>query len=533
MTLKNYITIFILLSCFSIFSQKDNSVLFTVDNEPVYTSEFLRVYSKNLDIVADENQKGIKNYLDLFINYKLKIKQAYDLKYDTINSYKTELASYKKQLMDPFMRDESVLDNLVKEAYSRSLSEINASHILIKTNSKNPSDTLTSYNKIIDARYKIVAGEEFVTVAKEYSQDPSAQRNGGNLGYFSAFSMVYPFEEAAYNTKVGEVSMPFKTRFGYHILQVHDKRDARGEVEAAHIMIKGDSEDGIAKINNVYLKLKKGEDFGMLAETLSEDTYTAKKKGNLGRFGSGKMVKEFEDNSFSLKNIEDISKPFKTKFGWHIIKLINKYPVESFDKVKGEITEKVKRGNRSKSIDYSIVHKIKRESKININQKALKAFKKDNWKEKKKKFIKNLMTINDEKVNQKELFDYLDGKKLSSKKFEEFKESKMLEFYVNDIETNNQDFKNTYQEYREGLLLFEVLQRKIWDKSKDTLGIQNYYDAHSKNYIKEGEAQKLEDIKGKVVNDYQEFLEAEWIDELKSSYKVKLNEETLKKVMKK
>jgi peptidyl-prolyl cis-trans isomerase SurA len=540
MTFKNYIILFIALSFFNLHSQSNDSVLFTIDNEPVFTSEFLRVYSKNLDIVTDENQKDIKNYLDLFINYKLKIRQAYDLKFDTIKSYQSELASYKKQLMEPYLRDDSVLNDLVKEAYDRSLVEINASHILINENFKKSQDTLPSYNKIIEARNKVAAGESFADVAKKYSEDPSARDskkgkgNSGNLGYFSAFGMVYPFESAAYNTAVNEVSHPFKTRFGYHIVQVHDKRAARGEVEAAHIMIKDNSEDGKVKIDEIYSKLVAGENFANLAKTLSEDSYTAKKNGSLGRFGSGRMVKEFEDNAFALANVGDYSKPFKTRFGWHIIKLLDKFPIESFDNIKDELTEKVKKGQRSQSIDYSIVHKLKKEYKIDFNQGSLKAFKKENWKEKKRKFIKNLMTINGEKINQKALFDYLDGKDLTEESLNSFKEDRILKHHIKDIENNNQKYKNTYQEYKEGLLLFEVLQSRIWEKSKDSLGVQNYYDANTKNYLLDnGKIQELNTIRGKVINDYQGFLEAEWIKELRSSYAIKMNEESVKSVIEK
>lgn len=540
MTFKNYINLFIALSFFNTFSQTKDSVLFTIDNEPVFTSEFLRVYSKNLDLVSDESQKDIKNYLDLFVNYKLKIKQAYDLKFDTIKSYQSELASYKKQLMEPYLRDDSILNDVVKEAYERSLIEINASHILINENFKNSQDTLASYNKIIDARNKIINGESFESIAKKYSEDPSARDsnrgkgNGGNLGYFSVFGMVYPFESAAYSTSVNEISQPFKTRFGYHIVKVLDKREARGEVEAAHIMIKDNSEDGKFKIDEIYSKLVEGEDFENLAKTISEDSYTAKKNGSLGRFGSGRMVKEFEDNAFALKNVGDYSKPFKTRFGWHIIKLVNKFPVESFDIVKVELTEKVKKGDRSKSIDYSIVHKLKRNYDIKVNEKSLKAFKKENWKDNKRKFIKNLMTIDGDKVNQKAFFDYLDGNEFTDKSFNSFKEIKILDHYKKNIENNNKDYKNTYQEYREGLLLFEVLQSKIWDKSKDSLGIQNYFSENTKDYLLDnGEIQELKTIKGKVINDYQEFLEAEWIKELHSLYAIRMNDETLKTVIEK
>lgn len=534
MTLKNYIILFITLSFFNVYAQVNDSVLFTIDDKPVFTSEFLRVYSKNLDIVTDESQKDIKNYLNLFINYKLKIKQAYDLKFDTIKSYQSELASYKKQLMEPYLRDDSILNDLVKEAYDHSLIEVNASHILIKESFKIPQDTLAAYNKIIEARNEIIQGAVFADVAKKYSQDPSAQKNGGNLGYFSAFNMVYPFETAAYTTVVNEVSQPFRTRFGYHILQVHDKRDARGEVEAAHIMIKGNSEESLTKISEIHSKLVNGDDFDNLAKILSEDTYTAKKSGSLGRFGSGRMVKEFEENAFSLTNAGDYSKPFKTRFGWHIIKLIAKFPIENFEEVKDGLVEKVKKGDRSKSVDYSIVHKLKKEYKIEYNGPALRDFKKKDWREKKKKFIKNLMTIDGEKINQKELLDYLEGTDLTSKSLNSFKEVKILEHFKKDIENNNQKFKNTHQEYREGLLLFEVLQSRIWDKSKDSVGIQNYYDTNAKNYLlDDGKPQELKTIRGKVINDYQEFLEVEWINELHSLYAIKINNEVLKTVIEK
>jgi len=420
---------------------------------------------------------------------------------------------------------------LVKEAYDRSKYEINASHILIKINPKE-ADTLANYNKIIEARNKIIGGEDFAKVAKEYSQDPSAQKNGGNLGYFTVFNMVYPFETAAYITKVGEVSMPFKTRFGYHIVKVNDKRLARGEVEAAHIMVKGNGEENKKIIDAIYLQLKNGADFAKLAKEKSEDTYTAKKGGNLGRFGSGRMIKEFEDVAFSLKNVGDYSKPFKTQYGWHVIKLINKYPIESFDKVKKKLTDKVKKDIRSKSVDFSIIHKLKKQYKIKVYQKALLAFKKKDWKEKKEKLVKTLMTIEGKKINQQKLVNYLKTKDLTNKLWNSFKDKEIMDYYTNTIETNSQDFKNTYQEYKEGLLLFEVLQKRIWDKSKDSLGIQNYYNNHKSAYLKEGKEQELDKVKGKVVSDYQEYLEKEWIKELRDIYTIKMNDKAIREVIK-
>jgi peptidyl-prolyl cis-trans isomerase SurA len=217
---------------------KKDKVLLTIENKPVYVSEFLRVYNKNKEVVSQENKKDINEYLDLFINYKLKLRQAYDLKLDTVPSYIKEFTKYKEQLIEPFLKDRNVTDNLVREAYDRMKQEVKASHILVKLDAHAlPKDTLKAYNKLIEAREKILKGADFEVVAKEYSEDPSAKKNGGDLGYFTAFSMVYRFENAAYTTNIGDISMPFKTNFGYHIVKVNDKRASKGEVKVAHIMV--------------------------------------------------------------------------------------------------------------------------------------------------------------------------------------------------------------------------------------------------------------------------------------------------------
>jgi len=238
MSLKKLIPVAFVLLTIQSYSQKKQEVLFTVDKEPVSTEEFLKVFNKNRDIVDEENKKTVEEYLELYINYKLKLKQAYQLQLDTVSSYKRELKNYKEQLIVPYLKDSKVTEFLIREAYDRMKNEVNASHILVLVKPKaTPNDTLKAYNKILKARAKVVSGTPFEEVAKEYSEDPSAKRNGGNLGYFNTFAMVYPFENAAYKNKVGDVSMPFKTSFGYHIVQVKDKRLSKGEVEVAHIMV--------------------------------------------------------------------------------------------------------------------------------------------------------------------------------------------------------------------------------------------------------------------------------------------------------
>ncbi len=621
MIFKKFLIALIALTCVSVSAQNENSILFSIDNNPIYTSEFLRVYNKNLNILTDETQKDIDNYLDLFINYKLKVTQAQDLGLDTIASYQSELLTYKKQLMEPYLRDDSAVDSLIKEAYDRSLYEVNASHILVKINPNNPTDTIVAYTKIIKARTEIIKGEEFEFVARKYSEDPSVESNGGALGFFTVFSMVYPFENAVYTTEEGEISQPFKTRFGYHIIKMNTKRKALGQVEAAHIMIKGGSLDSEIKINEIYAQLNQGEDFVFLAKTQSEDKYSAAREGSLGKFGSGKMVKEFEDVAFSLENVGDISKPFKTKYGWHIVKLLNKYPVKSYEEAKNAIAQKVKTGDRAKIVSNSVVNKLKNEYDIEINKDALQDFYVENWKENTTDFSKILMTINNEVINQQELVKFLKGNRLTANGFLVFENYQVMEYYKKHLEETNVEFANTYKEYKEGLLLFELLQSRIWDQSKDSLGVQNYFDNHKKNYVLverfEGDIavctdkksanivrkqfkkktnldsikkivntannvnvifnngtfekaneivpvsyeysvgvskvlvadnrfivinsatvlpkmqQELDEIRGKVISDYQEYLEKDWVEELRNSYTVELNEVEINSILNK
>ncbi len=621
MTFKNsFFFLFVILSI-HFYGQEKDQVLFTIEDDSFYVSEFLNVYNKNIEIVKDENQKDINNYLNLFINYKLKIKQAYELKLDTIETYQAELKTYRKQLIEPYLRDDSILENLVKETYKRSLTEINASHILVNVNDKSsPSDTLKAYNKITEARNKIVNGGDFKETANAYSDDPSVKKNDGNLGYFSAFDMVYPFESAAYNTSVNQISQPFRTRFGYHIVMINDIRKSLGEIEASHIMIKGDSIESVEKINSIYKKLNDGEDFYFLAKNVSEDPYSAKQKGSLGRFGTGKMVKEFEDVAFSLKEIGDYSKPFKSNFGWHIIRLDNKFPIESYDIVKENLTAKVRRGDRSNFINNSIVHKLKQQYVITIDQTLLEKLTL-NVNSIDKESSNALLTVQGKETTVKEFAQFLNNREFTKKIFESYKEKIILDYYKTNIDQENKEFASLYKEYKDGLLLFELMQKRIWEKSKDTIALEKFYNTTKVNYrsqdsikgtlvissdkktanlvkkkfkkktslkditsyintikksnviLKTGvfeinnellplkyklakgisdvyeengkfifvntneivlsSQQELNRIKGKVISDYQDYLEIEWIKDLKKTYAVNINDSILKSLINK
>ena len=361
---------YLLITCFFMvvktYSQNTQKVLFSINNEPVYSQEFLDIYKKNLNLIPDSESNSIESYLKLYVDFKLKVKEAKDLGLDTVSKFKNELNQYKNNLVLPYLKDEELTIKLVEEAYERLNKEVNVSHILLFLKPESSSaDTLKTYNRLLEARNFILKGDNFSEIAKKYSEDPSVLQNGGEIGYFTAFQMVYPFENVAFTTKVNEVSMPFKTKFGYHILKVNDIRNSKGEVEVAHIMLKNDNVNTKQRIDSIYEVLKNGKiNFFELAQKISEDKASAVKGGRLEKFGTGKMVEDFANVAFEMQLEGDISKPFKTQFGWHIIKLMKKYPIESYFDIQEKLIEQVKKDERSNLIGKSVIDKLFAQYKI-------------------------------------------------------------------------------------------------------------------------------------------------------------------------
>lgn len=521
------------------FSQKDEQLLMRIGDEKITVGEFKRVYEKNLDAIDNEDEKDVQKNIELFINYRLKVKEAYREKLDTLPSYKKEIETYRNQLSLPYLQDEEYINKLVKEAYFRTKNEIKAKHILVRTPSvATPEDTLAAFKKITSIREKILNGDDFEKIAVEFSEDPSAkgdssrEGNKGNLGYFSAFRMVFPFEEAAYKTNVGEVSLPFKTRFGYHILKVDSLRPSSGEVEVAHILIRDTSEKGEMLINEIYGKLQKDEQFKTLAKEYSEDESSKSQGGVLRKFGTGMMVKPFEDAAFSLTKEDTYTKPFKTDYGWHIVYLIKKHPVASFEELQPEILQKVRSDERAQLSKQAVIHKLEKKYTIEENQSAKGIFDHKNIKNISKDSLQNeLLKINERSIYQEKFVDFI--KKSSQKAifelYEDFKNQEILNYYKDNLEKAAPEFAATLQEYKDGLLLFELMQQKIWEKSsKDTLGLKSFFEENKLNY----KSNNLSEIKGEVMNDYQNFLEKNWIAEMRKNTIIAIENKTLKKLMK-
>ncbi len=492
---------------------KTDAVLMRIGTTKVTVLEFENVYHKNNTKEVAGDLKSLNDYLGLFVNFKLKVKEAEEMGLDTSKAFKEELGGYRKQLAQPYLTDKDVNEKLLKETYDRMKEEIRASHILVKiSETAFPKDTLEAYTKLLKIRARILKGEDFNKVAKEkgISDDPSSKDNGGDLGYFTALQMVYPFETAAYTTKVGDVSMPVRTRYGYHIIKVADRRKAQGEVLTAHIMVKTnpnmskeDSVNAITKITEIYNKLKGRAKFEELAQEFSDDKTSAKKGGELPWFGTGKMPVEFERVAYSITSKGDFSQPMRTKYGWHIIKLIDKKDLASFDDMKNELKGKVAKDSRSQAGRVSLIAKIKVEYKFKENLKTVDEFTKvidttlfeGHWEATKAATLKKPMfNFNDKLYTQHDFANYIvahqskrpktDVKVVVNQLYKTFVEESAVDYEEARLDQKYPEFKALMQEYRDGILLFELTDEKVWSKAvKDTIGSKAFYEKNKNNYM--------------------------------------------------
>ena len=644
-----FLGILFLIGWESFAQNKPKEILFTIDSKPFYTDEFIRIYNKNLDLVKDESQKDLNQYLELFVGYKLKVAKALKLGLENGEQYKNELKTYRAQLAKNYTTDSKVTKELVDEGYNRMLKEVNASHILIKCDEfALPQDTLVAYKKAVSIRDKAVSGEDFGLLAQSNSDDPSAKDNKGNLGFFTSFRMVYPFESAAYKTAVGQVSMPVRTRFGYHIIKVNDIRDNRGEISVAHIMIMN-AKDGEDKnkpkttIDDIYKKLQQGEKFEALAAQFSDDTSSKEKGGLLNRFGSGQLSSdEFENVAFGLTKENPLSAPFQTQYGWHIAKLIEKYPVKSYQDSKSDLEGKIAKDDRSRLITNSLNQKLIKKYAVKVNAKLLTEANneiKETYYEAKwevpsaiASFEKPLFSIEKTPVLASSYLTFVANQQKSGNKtkpisklkevlFENFKTDQLNQYFNANLENEFPEFAAIIDEYRDGLLLFDLMEKEIWQRSKtDTMGLKKFYESQKNkqlwktradvvilsstkadviqqakemmnkkidiqsikdklntketvnimstegvfeqdtpslpkevkmevgisDIVKQGdyyfirkinriipsEPKTLDESKGKVINDYQQFLEQNWVSDLKNEFKVSISQDVFEKVKK-
>ncbi len=489
--------------------EKKSLTLFTVNNNPVSTDEFLHLYRKNsLNRSEKTTEQAVKEYLDLLINFKLKIAEAHARGLDTTQKFNKEFKTYREELKRPYRAEPDALDKLTKDTYQRLTEEVKASHILIMVKpDSSPADTLKAYEKITQIRNRVLQDESFDKVAAEASEDPSAKYNFGNLGYFTAMQMVYPFEEAAYRTKPGEVSSIVRTQFGYHIIKVYDRQPARGEVEVSHILLRASSPDDNkvkGKIFDVYDQLKAGRIWDEVCKEYSEDASTKNNGGRLRPFGVGALasVPEFEAMAFTMKQPGDISDPFQSNIGWHIIRLEKKIPLMSFSEMEPALKRRLSRDERLQISKQALSDKRKRDYqfsenrsvKDNIFELADSSLIKGGWKFRGSEEIKTqtLFSIQNKPVSASTFIQYIEANQSSTNTkpstymkllYDGFVEEKVMIAEEEKLLREHPEFKNLLTEYQEGILLFDIMEKEVWNKaSEDTVGQRKYYEANKTNY---------------------------------------------------
>ena len=506
--------LFALLSVSTAFSQtqldkKNKSLtLFTVNKNSVTVDEFIYLYKKNhQDPQKDFTKEKIEEYLDLFVKFKLKVEEAKSRGLDTTKVFLKEFNGYKEELRKPYLPDAKIIDSLVKLTYNRMQEEINASHLLVALKpDASPADTLKAYTKISELREKALNGSEFGQLAAEFSDDPSAKMNKGSLGYFTAMQMVYAFESAAYSTRVGDVSPPVRSRFGYHIIKVFDRRPARGEVEVSHIMIRTGNAKENDKVKdtifNIYDQLQGGVNWDELCKQYSEDASTKDNGGKLRPFGTGAMsaVPEFERIAFNLQKPGEVSDPFQTQYGWHIMRLERKIPLPSFADMTASLKGRVARDERTELSKQALQAKLRKEYKFdeNVDVKAkLMALADSNlvqgkWKPVTADSKAIVFKVSNKGYSVKELLRYVQANQRSSTLspdkylellYQQYVDSVILGLVEQTISQQHPEYRYLLKEYYEGILLFDVMEKEVWSKaSQDSVGQQAYYEAQKKNY---------------------------------------------------
>lgn len=552
---------------FNTLSAQDQTVM-TINDRAIKKSEFEAVYKKNNGKEINNINKSVKEYVDLFSVFKSKVFEAESLGLDTLNSFKLELEGYRKQLAAPFLTDKNTNENLLIETYDRMKYEIRASHILARLDETDlPKDTLEAFTRINLIRnaimgnfpsaldisnydkllkntteiskklkvkdstlYKIKinpiknligfyknAEDKFQGIAIKTSDDPSVIENKGDLNYFTALDMVYPFESAAYNTKINEISQVIRTRFGYHIVKVYDKRNSRGEISVSHIMAKigkdatdQDKINAKIKIDEISAKLKSNQNFEELAKQFSDDKQSSEKGGLLAPIKGGRLAKSFEDAAFNLKANGDVSEPILTQYGWHIIKRMDLKNLPAFNDIKNEIKSKITRDSRSQMGKVALIAKIKKENNFKENLKFRDEFNKimdstylkATWKsERASKFgNKELLRIGTKTYSQNDFAKFLERQmtfrsptdviEVMKGIYKTWVEDCIISFEDNQLESKYSDFANLYREYRDGILLFDLTDQKVWSKAvKDTLGLKEFYEKNKNKYLWEERAE--------------------------------------------
>ena len=509
--MKSIARFFICLVFVSITGTLAAQPLFTYGNKSVSKEEFLKAFNKN-NTYEKTNEKALREYLDLYTKFKLKVQAAYDLKLDTLPSQRAELQSFRSQLVQNYLNDESSVSAMVDEAFARSQRDVRISHIFIPVNERDSQSVVEKAKQRIQDAYKqLQTGKDFGEIAMAYSTDPSAKNNKGDLGYVTVFSLPYDLETLAYNTPVGKFSAPYRSKIGYHIFKKTAERKAIGKMKVAQVLlnIPPDADNTIRqnykrRADSIYEAAAKGADFAMLAERFSGDNFSYQTKGELPEFGPGKYEPGFENAAFSLSKDNQISQPILTEYGYHIIKRLSHTDIPADKKNKDymdQLRSQVLNDSRievAKKIMLQKVMKLSGYKKAVFNSKDLSAYTDSVVHHKPVpsktsirpntvlfSFTKQKITVNDWIDYRKSIEgddNFINGRS-SLELLDYYAGVAAMEYYKDHLESFNKDFAFQMKEFKEGNLLFEIMQRNVWDKAAaDSSGLRKYFDAHKNNY---------------------------------------------------
>ncbi len=514
--------VFTALTAFAAENTEDNRVLLTIDGEPATVGEFMYIYQKNNSASQAEDQRSLQDYLDLFVNYRLKVKAAQEAGIDTTEAFRKELAGYRSQTTPQYMVNKQAEEAIVQKAYGRMLNDRLVRHIAVQcTSHATPEEEAEALAKIQNAYQRVTTGlpvkvkgkikpgkvEDFAKVAADVSEDPSVAENDGLVGWVTPFRFVYPFEEAAYTTEVGAVSNVFRTPFGYHILKVEDEKP-HVEIHAEHIMKMtprgDDSLSLVAKqqIDSLYQLALSGADFEELARLNSEDRGSAQRGGDLGWFGKGRMVPEFEKAAFALQDEGDISTPVQSPYGWHIIKLLGRRGTPDLAEIRADVLKQIRRSEYQKQIDEAFIQGLKETYSFSENPDALAPF----YALAEKYNVRDSAFLAEAAAFDGVLFAYADKQRTASdfaaflaqntfsqqtapeailaEKYNQFVEKCLREQEDSQLENKYPDFRNLMCEYHDGTLLFEISLREVWQKAgQDTVGLNAFFSQHKQDYM--------------------------------------------------
>lgn len=494
--------LFLLLAiCFSgLYAEINDPVIMQIGGKEITKSEFEYIWKKNNNNESSD-KKSLNEYIDLFVNFKLKVAEAEKQGIDTTKAFRDELNGYRSQLTGQYLTDKATADSLAHQAYDRMKEYVEASHILIKLNpDASPSDTIVAWKKINKIYSQAVKGEDFARLAKQYSDDGS-KSEGGYLGFATGFRYVYPFENVMFGTEAGKISKPFRTQFGYHIIKVISRRPANGRYRSGHILKlfppnateaqKTALKDSIFKI---YDALQKGGSFTNFAQNNSDDRGAASRGGEYGVLFCGSLPIEYEDAVYKLK-VGEYSAPFQSRYGWHIVKALEFLPYPSFDEMKDNLYGMMNRDERAEMPKTALAQKLKKEYSFKDFPQVL-----DNlvsaWSDMKDKkdstAFKSLLKSEEPvfeiaggKYPVKLFASYIEKNGMSSLKsaYDRFLTEKILAYEDTQLEKRYPEFGHLMQEYHDGILLFDVSNKEVWDKAaKDTAGLENYFGTHKSDY---------------------------------------------------